>query len=113
MSALETKVLLVRVANWRMLATRDSKGIDIFKTNFGKAQQQIGELEKANLPPNLAALLANVKTGVGKYAEAFEKTGPNLVLGDELYYKAITPLIMNTSEKLDSAQAAIEGFSRR
>jgi methyl-accepting chemotaxis protein len=106
-SALETKVLLVRVANWRMLATRDSKGIATFKANTGKAQQQIAQLEKANLPSNLAALLATVKTGVGKYAEAFEKTGPNLLLGDELYYKAITPAIMGTVEKMDNAQAAI------
>ena len=45
--ALEAKVLLVRVANWRTLATRDAKGIATFKTNVGKAQQQIAELEKA------------------------------------------------------------------
>src|SRR5450756_111987 len=61
-SALETKVLLIRVANWRMLATRDSKGIATFKTNIGKAQQQIAEMEKAALPSNLAVLLASVKT---------------------------------------------------
>jgi methyl-accepting chemotaxis protein len=107
-SALETKVLLVRVANWRMLATRDSKGISTFKTNIGKAQQEIAQLEKANLPSNLAGLLASVKARVGKYAEAFEKAGPNLVLGDELYYKAITPMIAGTIEKLEGAQAAIE-----
>src|SRR5579863_881974 len=106
-SALETKVLLVRVANWRMLATRDSKGIPTFKANIGKAQQQIAELEKINLPSNLAPLLAAVKTRVGKYADAFEKTGPNLVLGDELYYKSITPIIMSTIGKMDSTQAAI------
>ena len=106
-NALETKVLLVRVANWRMLATRDSKGIPTFKANIGKAQQQIAQLEKINLPSNLAPLLAAVKTGVGKYADAFEKTGPNLVLGDELYYKSITPIIVNTIGKMDSTQAAI------
>ena len=43
-AALETKVLLVRVANWRMLATRDQKGVATFKANVGKAQQQIAEL---------------------------------------------------------------------
>jgi hypothetical protein len=91
-NALESKVLLVRVANWRMLATRDPKGLATFKTNFGKAQQQIAALEKADLPANLAALLAPVKASVGKYAEAFDKTGPSLVLGDELFYKAITPV---------------------
>src|ERR1700730_7696205 len=106
-NALETKVLLVRIANWRMLATRDAKGLANFKTNFEKAQQQIAAIEKANLPSNLAALLAPVKTGVGKYAEAFDKTGPNLLLGDELYYKAITPSIAGTIAKMDSAKVGI------
>ena len=72
--ALEAKVLLVRVANWRTLATRDSKGLTTFKTNVGKAQQQIAELEKAALPPALVALLAPVKAGIAKYSEAFDKT---------------------------------------
>src|SRR5664279_5160603 len=54
---LETKVLLVRVANWRMLATFDYKGITTFRSNLEKAQQHIAALEKAELPPNLAALL--------------------------------------------------------
>jgi methyl-accepting chemotaxis protein len=106
-AALATKVLLVRVANWRMLATRDAKGLATFKTNFDKVQQQIAALEKASLPSNLAALLAPVKAGVGKYAEAFDKTGPNLLLGDELYYKAITPVIVSTIAKMDSAKIAI------
>jgi methyl-accepting chemotaxis protein len=106
-NALETKVLFIRVSNWRMLATRDPNGIATFKTNVGKVQQQIAELEKADLPKDLAALLAPVKAGVAKYADAFEKTGPNLVLGDQLYYKAITPLIVGTIEKLDKVKESI------
>jgi hypothetical protein len=106
-NALETKVLLLRVANWRMLATRDAKGIATFKTNFEKAQQQIAALEKAGLPSNLAALLTSVKAAVGKYVEAFDKTGPNLLLVDELYYKAITPVITSTIGKMDDVKISI------
>src|SRR5712672_1817308 len=106
-NALETKVLLLRVANWRMLATRDSKGLATFTTNLEKAQKQIAALEKAALPSNLAALLAPVKANIGKYAEAFEKTAPNLLLGDELYYKAITPVIVSTIGKMDNVKASI------
>jgi methyl-accepting chemotaxis protein len=105
--ALESKVLLVRVANWRMLATRDPKGLVTFKTNVGKAQERIAALEKADPPADLAALLKVVRTDVGKYAEAFEKTGANLLLGDELYYKSITPLIAGTIEKMDEVKASI------
>ena len=43
---LEAKVLLVRVANWRMLATRDAKGLATFKANAEKAQAQIAVLER-------------------------------------------------------------------
>jgi methyl-accepting chemotaxis protein len=105
--ALEAKVLLVRVANWRTLATRDSKGLATFKTNVDKVQRQIADLEKVALPPNLAALLVAVKTGVIKYAEAFNQTAPNLLLGDELYYKAITPLTVSAIGKLDAVKEAI------
>jgi methyl-accepting chemotaxis protein len=106
-NSLESKVLLVRVANWRFLATRDQKGLPIFKANVGKAQQQIAELEKANLPQGLAALLASVKAGVDKYSDAFEKTSTNLLLGDELYYKAIVPVNISAIERLDGVKASI------
>jgi methyl-accepting chemotaxis protein len=111
--ALETKVLLLRVANWRMLASRDPKGLVTFKTNFEKAQQEIVTLEKAGLPSNLAAQLASLKASVIKYAEAFEKTGPNLVLGDELYYKSVTPVIVSTIAKMDNVKETIgEAFHK-
>ncbi|MGA7806898.1 HAMP domain-containing protein, partial [Bradyrhizobium sp.] len=105
--ALFSKVLLVRVANWRMLATRDAKGFATFKTNVANAQAQIALLEKADLPSNLGALLVAAKTGVAKYAEAFDKTGPNLVAGDQLYYKSVTPVILAAIEKMDKAKSSI------
>jgi methyl-accepting chemotaxis protein len=105
-NALLEKGLLVRVANWRMLATREAKGIETFKTNVAKAQQEVARIEKLELPDGLAAQLASVKTGIGKYAEAFSKTGPNIVRADELYYKAITPAIVGAIEKMDRMKAA-------
>jgi methyl-accepting chemotaxis protein len=107
-NALEAKVLLARVANWRMLATRQAKGIETFKANAAKAQQQIAEIEKAELPPNLAKLLGLVKAGVAKYAEAFAKTGPNLVLGDEAYYQGVTPTIVAAIDRMDKVKVGID-----
>jgi methyl-accepting chemotaxis protein len=106
-TALESKVLQTRLASARLLTTRDLKGIELFRSNFGKVRQQLDELAKADLPPNLAALLASIKIVVGKYGEAFEKSGPNLVLGDELYYKSIFPLIAGTAGKMAEIQTAI------
>ena len=107
-NALETKVLLVRVANWRTLATRDPKGLAMFKANVGKVQQQVSELEKSDLPKNLVALLTTVKAGVSKYSEAFDKTAPGLLLGDELYYKAVTPLVVKMTNDMDAAKTSAE-----
>jgi methyl-accepting chemotaxis protein len=106
-SALEAGVLLVRVANWRTLATRDAKGIETFKTNLGKAQQEIASLEKSNLPPNLVELLASVKISLAKYAEAFDTTATNLLLGDEIYVKSIAPLASDVVGKMEAVKVAL------
>jgi hypothetical protein len=107
-SALEAKVLLVRVANWRLLATRDSKGIATFKANAEKAGRQISELEKSDLPQNLAVLLAPVKAGLARYSDAFEKASTNLLLGDELYYKDVAPLTKSAIDKIERVKTEIE-----
>jgi methyl-accepting chemotaxis protein len=112
-AALEAKVLLVRVANWRFLATRDPKGTATFKTNVDKARQQIAELEKAELPSNLVTMLSSIKTSVAKYSDAFEKASVNLLLGDEIYYKAITPLTASTIGKIDNIREAIGEASKK
>ena len=107
-AALESKVLLVRVANWRFLATKDPKGVATFKTNVGNALQQVAGLEKLDgMPANLAAMLAAVKTGIGKYADAFDKTSTGLLLTDELYYKAITPPTVHAIGEMDKAKVSI------
>jgi methyl-accepting chemotaxis protein len=112
-NVLESKVLLVRVANWRMLATRDAKGFATFKSNVAKAQEQVALLEKQDLSPELAKLLTAVKSGVGKYAVAFDRTGPNLVKGDDLYYHSITPVIVGAIEKMDKVTVAIDAAFKK
>jgi methyl-accepting chemotaxis protein len=106
-NALESKVLLVRVANWRMLATRDPKGRDIFRTNVAKARQQIAELEKGDLPPNLSTRLEQVKIFVDKYADAFEAVSAGMLLGDEIYYKSVTPLTVDAVNRIEGAETEI------
>jgi methyl-accepting chemotaxis protein len=105
--ALEAKVLLVRVANWRTLATRDAKGIATFKANVDKAQDEIQQLEKMDLPSGLVSMLATVKSGIGKYREAFYNTAPSLVHGDDLYYHSVTPVVVQAIEKMDKVKTAI------
>jgi methyl-accepting chemotaxis protein len=105
--------LLVREASWRTLATREAKGIDAFKASVAKAQEEVAHLEKMDLLPDVEAQLAKVKDGVARYAGAFDKTGPSLIRGDELYYKSITPVIAGAIEKMDKVKDAInEAFKK-
>jgi methyl-accepting chemotaxis protein len=104
---LETEVLLVRIANWRFLATRDPKGTATFKTNVGKAQQQIAALEKADLPQGVRALVGAVKAALAGYAAAFETASTNLLLGDELYRTDVRNLTVGSLESIATAEASL------
>jgi methyl-accepting chemotaxis protein len=106
-NALESRVLLVRVANWRTLATREAKGLDSFKTSVGNAREEIAALEKSELPGPLASLLATVKTDVAKYETAFAKTAPNLLRGDELYIKIMAPVTVDATDKMDRVKTQV------
>jgi methyl-accepting chemotaxis protein len=105
--AVEAAVLLVRVANWRFLAVKDPNGVATFKTNVEKAQKSIAALEAGGLPQTLRDLVGPVKADLADYAKAFDSTAPNVLLGDETYYKAVTPLTVAATEKLAEAEASL------
>jgi methyl-accepting chemotaxis protein len=111
-TALETRILHVRVAAWRFMANRDPKGVTLFKTNLGKVRQQIAELENADLPSNDKPLLGATKADVARYSDAFEKASTNLLLGDEIYYKGITPLTVEAVGKIRTIRDGIALHSK-
>jgi methyl-accepting chemotaxis protein len=104
---LEHSVLNLRLASARLQTTRATQGLESFRISFRVVQEQIAQLENADLPPDLLALLASVKTSVRKYGEGFDKAGPNLLLGDELYHKSIGPLIVSATRKMAEIQESI------
>jgi methyl-accepting chemotaxis protein len=108
-AALETKVLLVRVANWRFLLTRDPKGIDTFKQNAGKARQVIAELGRKELPQNLAPLLASITADIAKYSEAFEGASAGLLRADQSYTMGILPIGDKATANIDAVSKQIQG----
>jgi hypothetical protein len=66
----ETAVLLVRVANWRFLATLDPKGMATFETNDAKASAALDALD-AIAGPDIKPLVAAVREDLGAYASSF------------------------------------------
>jgi methyl-accepting chemotaxis protein len=106
---LESKILLVRIANWRFLAVRDAKGPATFRSSVDGAQQRIAALERVALPDQVRAAVAAVKTSLTAYKTAFEATSAAILKADEIYVKSIAPLIVESLDKLKGAETALKG----
>jgi methyl-accepting chemotaxis protein len=103
----ETAVLLVRVANWRFLATSDAKGPANFKTNVEKAGVAVAALEKAPSAGQLAAAIASVKAGISGYAAAFGDLSGAMLQADDLLENAITNANLKIAEQQAVARKSL------
>ncbi|MCP3441909.1 methyl-accepting chemotaxis protein [Bradyrhizobium sp. CCGUVB14] len=105
---LESRLLLVQIANWRFLALRDTKGPANFRTNVDRASQRLSALEKSPQATELRATLAPVKSSLGIYKSAFETTSAAMLQADEIYHKSLAPLIVDSIAKLKVAETALK-----
>ena len=105
---LESRLLLVQIANWRFLALRDTKGPANFRTNADRAAQRLAALEKSPQAAELRNVIVPVKTSLGIYKSAFETTSAAMLQADEIYHKNLAPLIVESIGKLKVAETALK-----
>ena len=105
---LETRILLVRIANWRFLALRDTQGPANFRASVDRAAQRLAGIEKSPQANELRATLAPVRTSLGIYKSAFETTSAAMLQADEIYHKNLAPLIVDSIAKLKVVEAALK-----
>ena len=112
-NAVETAVLLVRVANWRFMATLDPKGPDTFRANAAKAVLALTKLDDA--PPAVAAAVGPVRDALARYQTGFARFAENKLAGNALYEGTIVPAFVKMQDgvaevdnRLDSDFAAVE-----
>jgi methyl-accepting chemotaxis protein len=108
---IESAVLLVRVANWRFLATRDPKGPATFKTNAEHASATIAALEKAELSDSVRALIVPVKAALAGYVSSFDSLSANIVKSDDLFWKNMTPQIIDMQARMGKAEVSLKQAS--
>jgi methyl-accepting chemotaxis protein len=108
---IEAGVLLVRVANWRFLATRDAKGPATFKTSAEHAATAIAALERSELPDNVHALIGPVKTALAAYVSSFDALAAGMLKSDELYWKAMVPQTVDMLAKVGKVEASLKQLS--
>jgi hypothetical protein len=104
---IESSMLLVRVANWRFLATRDPKGPATFKTNADDAVAAIAALEKAELPASVRPLIEPVKASLTAYMLHFDSMAANLIKSDDLYWNSMMPQADDMAAKLGRALVSL------
>ncbi len=105
--SVESAVLLVRVANWRFLATHDTKGPATFLTNNQRAREALNVLAEMNPPDSIANLIGPVQVALEKYEKSFS-TASEAILGSiDLYESKMIPHSTEISKVLDQTKLSL------
>jgi methyl-accepting chemotaxis protein len=103
-------VLLVRVANWRFMATTDKNGVATFRTNSENARTALTALQHiAN--PEVGALIPPVQTALAAYVSSFDAFSAAKVASEELYDQQMRPQIKTMQAQLDATTASLKQAS--
>jgi diguanylate cyclase (GGDEF)-like protein len=104
----EMDILLVRVANWRFLATRDPKGLETFKGHVEDARAAIAIFEKADLLGARRASIEPVKAALASYISSFESLSAKLLKSDDLFWNDMVPQTENMLDRIVKVEASLK-----
>ncbi len=108
--ALERSVLLVRIANWRFMATEDKGGVATFNTNTEKARAALADLKKA-ASPEVNQLAPPMEAALAAYATSFAAYSTAKFAVETLYNDQMRPQMIAMQGQLDTAAASLsQGF---
>ncbi|MEH3147807.1 MAG: methyl-accepting chemotaxis protein [Methylobacterium frigidaeris] len=85
----ERCVLLVRVVNWRFLATKDPKGRALSAANFANAEAALAKLRSVDLTAEQQASLKNVEDALQRLSMHFRAASGAMVESDEFEDKTL------------------------
>lgn len=92
-AAVESAVLLVRVAAWRFLATNDAKGPATFTSNVEKARAAITKLRALDVTAVQVKAVKAIDEAIDGYGAIFGATSAAAMATDEFYEKTLTPRV--------------------
>jgi putative cofactor-binding repeat protein len=101
-------MLLVRVANWRFLATRDPQGPATFKTDAAAADAALVALEKDEGAASLRNAIVLVKAALQDYAANFSAVSTAMTQAEEHYQNTVQPIFARIGEDGEAAQRSLD-----
>ncbi len=104
--AVDRTILLVRVANWRFMATEDKAGVATFKTNAGNAHAALGTMQKA-ATPEVAQLVAPVQAALEAYEASFTAYADAKLKAESIYSDQLRPRILAMQQQLGTAETSL------
>jgi HAMP domain-containing protein len=92
-------VLLVRVANWRFMATGDKNGPATFKTTFDRASAALAQFEHVATPAE-QPMIPPVRNFLAAYAAAFAAYSDAQLKAVEMFDTTLRPQVLDMQGKL-------------
>jgi methyl-accepting chemotaxis protein len=102
----EAAVLLVRVANWRFIATEDKAGPTTFQNNAEKAHAALAQVQKA-ATPDVAQLITPVQAALSAYEASFKGYSTAKLATGTLFNEQMQPPIVAAQGQLDTALTSL------
>ncbi|KAB1070686.1 HAMP domain-containing protein [Methylobacterium planeticum] len=106
--AVESAVLLVRVANWRFLATHDPKGPATFAAQVTKAEAVLAAFAQGDGKGRFAKSLGLVRESLAAYRDSFLVTANAMTSSLDLFQSSFVPKLRAIAEAGTQAQVSIE-----
>jgi methyl-accepting chemotaxis protein len=107
-ATLENTMLLVRISNWRFLATRDPSGPAAFKTNVGRAEAELGTMRSLDSRNFFGPSLTAVEQALAAYVVAFQATDRAMSESRSIDDTAIKPRAAAVEQEVSAVRAHIE-----
>ncbi len=111
-AATESAMLLVRVANWRFLATQDPNGPATFATNAGKAEAALKLLRGLDSAGSFTQPMRATEQALAAYVAAFQAYGTASGESRQIYDTGIKPHLTAIDEATKTVRGKVETVVR-
>jgi len=103
----QTATLMVSVASWRFLATRDADDTAAFQRALNAAKQDVTKIDQMDLPQNVRSIFDTVRADLKSYASAFGAASTALLTADQIYNDEIRTIATSSLQTMEGVVTSL------